>query len=119
MDRRRFLTTSVLGTGAYALARELRLLPAERADAASPPIAPFTADLVVPATATPASTGGGIDAYAIDLRQANVEILPGMQTQIYGYDGTFPGPTIRAEVGRPVHVAFTNDLPVPAAIHLH
>ena len=119
MDRRRFLVSGVVGAGAYALARELRLTSVEAVNAASPAISPFSEPLVVPADKTPTSTAGGVDAYDIELRQANVEILPGLQTSVYGYDGLFPGPTIRAEVGRPVHVTFANSLPVPAAIHLH
>ncbi|MEA3055387.1 MAG: hypothetical protein QOD30_819, partial [Actinomycetota bacterium] len=90
-----------------------------RADAASPAVTPFAASLTVPPTAVPTSTTGGVDVYEIGLRTASVQILPGLQTKVYGYDGRYPGPTIRAEVGRPVHVTFVNDLPVPAAIHLH
>ena len=41
----------------------------------------------------PAGSTGGIDHYEIVQREAEVEILPGLRTQIMGYDGTFPGPT--------------------------
>lgn len=52
-------------------------------------------------------------------READVEILPGRTTPIWGYDGVFPGPTIEARRGSPLRVTVRNELPLPTSTHLH
>lgn len=80
---------------------------------------PFAVPLPVPAVARPAESTGDVDRYEIVQREADAEVLPGTTTRVWGYDGTFPGPTIRARRGRPVEVRFRNELAVPTAVHLH
>ena len=53
------------------------------------------------------------------LQQAEAEILPGYQTKIFGYNGTFPGPYLDVRAGTPMVVHQTNQLPVPIVTHLH
>jgi FtsP/CotA-like multicopper oxidase with cupredoxin domain len=48
-----------------------------------------------------------------------VEILPGVQTEVWGYDGLLPGPRIRAHVGDRVKIHFQNQLPAPTSVHWH
>lgn len=79
----------------------------------------FRVPLPVPAVAAPVATDDGRDLYEIRQRLAQVEILPGKRTEIWGYDGTFPGPTIEARRGRPVVVRHINELPLPTVVHLH
>ena len=62
---------------------------------------------------------GGDTTYEIVQRLAPVEILPGLTTQVMGYDGLFPGPTITARRGERVVVRHRNELPVPTVVHLH
>jgi FtsP/CotA-like multicopper oxidase with cupredoxin domain len=57
--------------------------------------------------------------YEFRMRQALHEIIPGVKTPVYGYDGLFPGQTIRSRVGQPLVVRFWNDLPVETSIHMH
>lgn len=47
------------------------------------------------------------------------EIIPGYMTTIWGYNGTFPGPTIVSTSGRKTVVNHTNTLSVPTVVHLH
>ena len=47
------------------------------------------------------------------------EILPGLKTEIWGYDGIFPGPTIESRRGRRAIVRHRNELDVPTVVHLH
>ena len=47
------------------------------------------------------------------------EVLPGFETPIYGYEGIYPGPTIRARTGREVVVRQRNALPFDSNVHLH
>jgi FtsP/CotA-like multicopper oxidase with cupredoxin domain len=49
----------------------------------------------------------------------SLEILEGLLTDVYAYNGTVPGPEIRVARGDRVIVHFTNDLPEPTTIHWH
>lgn len=132
LSRRRFLTIGAVGVGACigppATSSAARVaarycdLGSGRALAlatsAGPAITPYERPLVIPPVAVP-STEGAVDRYELDIRSADVSILPGTPTTIWGYDGLFPGPTIAARSGRPVSVEFTNSLPAPVAVHLH
>ncbi|MGW2375995.1 multicopper oxidase family protein, partial [Kitasatospora sp. NPDC001683] len=69
---------------------------------------PFKVPLPVPATARPVATDGGRDVYEVTQREAEVEILPGLKTTIWGYDGGFPGSTFVGRRGRPVSVRVRN-----------
>ncbi|MBM7786917.1 multicopper oxidase family protein [Tenggerimyces flavus] len=80
---------------------------------------PFTVPLPIPPVKKPIRTDGATDYYEIVQREATAEILPGLKTKIFGYDGVFPGPTIEARSGRKISVRHRNDLPVPTAVHLH
>jgi len=58
----------------------------------------------------------------VHIRQAAVQLAPGQPTQMWTYNGTFPGPTIRRPAGSPTWVTFTNDLPAaagPMTVHFH
>ncbi len=81
--------------------------------------APFRVPLPLPPVARPVSTGGGRDVYEVVQREAQVEILPGLRTTVWGFDGLFPGPTFVGRAGRPVSVRVRNLLPVPTSTHLH
>ncbi|MFI2361938.1 multicopper oxidase family protein [Promicromonospora sp. NPDC019610] len=80
---------------------------------------PFRVPLPVPAVLTPVSSADGTDSYEITQREVTAEILPGVPTPLWTYDGTFPGPTIEARRGRPITVTHHNHLPVPTVVHLH
>jgi len=59
------------------------------------------------------------DYYEISQEVALAEILEGPKTEIWGYNGMFPGPTIESRRGRRSVVTHTNNLPVPTVVHLH
>ena len=81
---------------------------------------PFTVALPIPTPLTPTSQGtANGDVYDMTLKEAEVQILPGYSTRIWGYNGTFPGPYIQARSGRQVVVNQHNQLPVPIVTHLH
>ncbi len=80
---------------------------------------PYTVPLPIPPVARPVRTDAAADYYAITQREAAVEILPGLRTPILGYDGIFPGPTIRSRAGRRTVVTHRNELAVPTVVHLH
>jgi spore coat protein A len=53
------------------------------------------------------------------VRLERAEILPGVQTEIWSYGGTFPGPSIEARAGRAVSLTIRNSLDRPIVHHLH
>ncbi len=62
---------------------------------------------------------GPTDYYEITPKEGEAEILPGLTTTLWGYDGIFPGPTIESRSGRKIVVRYRNELPVPVTTHLH
>jgi len=47
------------------------------------------------------------------------ETEPGVVLEAYAYNGTVPGPQLRAELGDKVRIILHNELPVPTTIHSH
>jgi FtsP/CotA-like multicopper oxidase with cupredoxin domain/plastocyanin len=47
------------------------------------------------------------------------EIMPGVVTRAWGYNGQTPGPELRVREGDTVRVTLRNRLPVPTTIHWH
>lgn len=114
VSRREFLKMGAIGGAALAL-------PPDRALALLGPAAvePFAVPLSVPPILKPVKTENGRDIYRITMRKGVARILPGKRTPIWGFNGRFPGPTIRAKRGREVVVRQINDLRVNTTIHLH
>ncbi|HEY8522116.1 MAG TPA: multicopper oxidase family protein [Gammaproteobacteria bacterium] len=55
----------------------------------------------------------------LEARIEEIEILPGTKTPAWTYNGTVPGPLLRAQVGDTLIVHFRNSLPEPTTIHWH
>lgn len=80
---------------------------------------PFTMPLTVPPVLRPVRSDASADYYEIVQREGTVEMLPGVRTTVWGYNGIFPGPTIESRSGRRTVVRHLNELPVPVVVHLH
>ncbi|MDQ3714743.1 MAG: multicopper oxidase domain-containing protein [Actinomycetota bacterium] len=80
---------------------------------------PFEVRLPIPTVKQPTGSVHSADLYEIVQREADLEIVPGFQTPVFGYDGSFPGPTIVSRRGKAAMVTHTNRLPVPTVVHLH
>jgi len=115
LSRRGFLALAggVAATGLVGCGMEQGT--GELVRSAAPLPAPFRVPLPIPPVRRP-GPGGLVE---ITQRVAEVEILPGLRTPIFGYDGIFPGPTIETRQGQPVLVRHRNELPVPTVVHLH
>lgn len=77
-----------------------------------PGLVPFVDALPIPPVAQPSSgVPGGAAHYDIAvtrfLQQLHRDLPP---TTVYGYAGSYPGPTIEARAGQPVTVTWINDL---------
>jgi spore coat protein A, manganese oxidase len=78
----------------------------------SPVGPPYTQEMPIPPALSPTqSQDGTADTYQIREQRSETEIVPGLKTPIWGYNGITPGPTILAEKGREVRVTYTNNLP--------
>jgi FtsP/CotA-like multicopper oxidase with cupredoxin domain len=87
---------------------------------------PYAADFTQPPVLKPHSVGidpddgARIENYSVTQRAATARILPRLDTPILGYDGIFPGPTIRVERGTKTTLTVRNQLPAthPAFGHV-
>jgi spore coat protein A, manganese oxidase len=89
-----------------------------RAEAAAA-FAPYQAELRIPPTLVPVGRTSTEDRYELTIREGRAEIIPGTLTPVYGYDGIYPGPTIRARKGRTTVVRTVNGVPFNQNVHLH
>lgn len=131
ITRREMLKLSLFGSAAL-------LLPLERAARTQLSIKdrmpesrlpkPFSTPFAVPPVARPTRRTATTDYYEITMRAATADILPGLRTTIFGYDGITPGPTILANQGRETVVTQINSLPArhpnlgyecTTSVHLH
>jgi len=80
---------------------------------------PFQVPLSVPPVLKRGGRGRNADYYRVVMRKAEAEIIPGLSTRIWGYNGLFPGPTIQARSGRASVVRFSNKLPEGMVVHNH
>jgi FtsP/CotA-like multicopper oxidase with cupredoxin domain len=55
----------------------------------------------------------------LEARIAPVEIVPGVRSDVWTYNGGLPGPLIRARRGDRLIVHFSNNLPDPTTVHWH
>ncbi|WP_225102093.1 multicopper oxidase family protein [Streptomyces sp. CoH27] len=122
MQRRTVLKAGAALTGALGGAG--LLVPAVAGSAHATDLDPttipqFEQAMPVPEVLQPVCDLGTTSYYDISVEEADAEILPGRTTRVYTFNGSFPGPVIKAVSGRRVVVRQTNRLSVPTSIHLH
>ena len=111
------LLCALPGTGSLG-GRRVVTSAALRAQARSP-FQPFRRDLPRIPELMPVRRTRTQDIYDVTIQEGMAEILPGFETPIYGYDGVYPGPTIRARTGRETVVRQRNTLMFESNVHLH
>ncbi|TWD79329.1 FtsP/CotA-like multicopper oxidase with cupredoxin domain [Kribbella amoyensis] len=119
LSRRGFLGV----TGAAALAGcGLDPSPGQTAEllrSATPLPEAFKVPLPIPPTKRPIRSDAKADHFRVVQRKASLEILPGLKTEVLGYDGLLPGPTFDTRSGRTTIIEQVNELDVPTVVHLH
>lgn len=80
---------------------------------------PFSVPMPIPPVLRPAYSSSDIDVYLLQTRTGVEQITPGFATQVSGYNGTYIGPTIKAQKGKPVLFRHTNLVDREVATHLH
>jgi spore coat protein A, manganese oxidase len=113
-----FALLCTLGAPSTLTGKKVVTSAGRRVKAASP-FQPFQVDLPIMPELSPVVSETGVDVYDVDIREGLAEILPGFQTPIYGYEGIYPGPTIRARKGRAAIVRQRNRLSFDSNVHLH
>ncbi len=118
LNRRDALKLGVLSGAAVVLPVEravrARMALANRLPASllpAPFTVPYAAPPVIDLTNPAVPMVGGSPYQRIEMTQFNTEIIPGLQTPVWGYNGSVPGPTIYARRGVPVVVRQVNNLP--------
>jgi FtsP/CotA-like multicopper oxidase with cupredoxin domain len=91
-------------------------------------VAPFTPTCTLPDVVEPCLNGHDPDPecapgvtryFEVEMKEQDVELIPGLTTRIWGYDGFFPGPTFSVNKGERLVVRQTNNLPEFTSVHLH
>ncbi|MFC7876557.1 multicopper oxidase family protein [Isoptericola sp. NPDC057391] len=78
----------------------------------------FSRELPVPPLAE-STLVDGVRTFRLAAQEGTTELLPGVETPTWGFDGPYLGPTLRAERGEKVAVEVTNDLDVTTSVHWH
>ena len=114
LTRRDLIKMGVLVSGAVALPLE-RTVSAlttgtnQIAESALPK--PFTIPFAVPPTLRPVRRTATTDFFKIAMRPFEADVIPGYKTVMWGYNSSYPGPTINADVGRRTVIRHLNQLP--------
>jgi manganese oxidase len=62
---------------------------------------------------------GGVKVFQLVAEPVRQEIFPGKVLNLWGYNGSAPGPTIQARQGERVRIIVDNHLPEPTSMHWH
>jgi hypothetical protein len=62
---------------------------------------------------------GGAKEFHLHCMAVKQEFLPGIHMNVWGFNGSMPGPTIEATQGDRVRIVVHNDLPEPTSMHWH
>jgi hypothetical protein len=116
MNPRRSFLRSVLGFGAGAAAlTQVARAQREEAPVASSPIPVITPDI----TDLPFTMDNGVKAFNLVAEPVKQTVIPGRTFDLWGFNGSAPGPTIQANEGDVVRIIFENHLPEPTGVHWH
>jgi spore coat protein A, manganese oxidase len=118
INRRQFITRTSAALAGFA-APALVQAAQPKAQAQLAPFPQFRVPLSIPKVLSPARSDPTTDYYELSQDEVWTEIIPGLRTRIWGYNGTFPGPTIKARRGRRSVVTHINRLGVSSVVHLH
>lgn len=126
MSNRRSFLQSALGLGAGLLASSraeaapntsARQLKADRAERPGPG---FSVPVITPDVGDlPYTMDGGVKVFRLMAQVVKQRIAPGKVIDVWGFNGSAPGPTIQVTEGDRVRVVFRNELPEPSSIHWH
>jgi FtsP/CotA-like multicopper oxidase with cupredoxin domain len=77
------------------------------------------ADTPAPAHANSARPAAPVVDIELTAAVARLELVPGVATEVWAYNGQVPGPVLEFREGDRVRVRFRNDLPETTTVHWH
>jgi blue copper oxidase len=89
------------------------------AGSTAPSAAAFQRELPIPALLRGDPDADGKLSYALRTNAGSSELIAGLETPTWGYNGSVLGPTLVVPRGRPVHMALTNGLDQSTTVHWH
>ncbi|WP_277207254.1 multicopper oxidase family protein [Isoptericola croceus] len=113
--RRRAVVRGAAGVVVAALAAGCGAIPGSVTSVAD---VAFDRELAVPPLAQ-SEVVDGVRTFTLEARTGTSELLPGVSTTTWGFDGAYLGPTLRAERGERVAVEVTNGLHEATSVHWH
>src|SRR5580700_1576454 len=127
MTPRRGFFRGVLGLAAGSaalsrMARGQRLIATQLATqlATQPPNSGATVPVVTPdVDDLPFTMDGSVKVFHLTAEPVKQTVVPGRTFDLWGFNGSAPGPTIQATEGDRIRIVFDNHLPEPTGIHWH
>src|ERR1700710_1865822 len=101
MNRRRNFLRNVFGLGAAAAASKLGFAQQANAGERTQVVSPDIADL-------PFTLDNGVKVFNLIAEPVKQVIIPGRTFDLWGFNGSAPGPTIQANEGDRVRILFDN-----------
>ncbi len=89
-----------------------RQIAAGQGNDTTPVVSPDIPDL-------PFTMDGQVKVFHLVAEPVKQEVVPGRTFDLWGFNGSAPGPSIQANQGDRVRIVFDNHLPEPTAIHWH
>jgi spore coat protein A, manganese oxidase len=108
-----------LGAPAFARAQVNPWLRSENDSYGQARAATYTRPLPVPKVLRPLASAADIDRFELEITRGSAQPVPGKPTEIWGYGGVWPGPTLEVTRGRAAQVRVHNRLSEPMSIHNH
>jgi hypothetical protein len=114
MKARRSFFKNVLGLSAGAFAAS-RVARSQQTSSSGPPVPVVTPDIAD----LPFKMDGGVKEFHLIAEPVKQTVIPGRTFDLWGFNGSAPGPTIQANEGDRLRIIFENHLPEPTGIHWH
>jgi len=109
IGRRQLLATGAAGTALGVTGLYTSLTSTVSAQSSSPSLDKWAQSLPVPSVRAPDGTRDGADFYDVKLEEFEQQLHPDLPaTTVWGFDGSYPGPTFDVQVGEPIKVRFDN-----------
>jgi manganese oxidase len=115
MNRRRSFVKGILGLGAGSAALSQIAKPAEQPSPLGTPVPVMTPDI----GDLPFTVDNGVKVFRLVAEPVKQTIVPGRIFDLWGFNGSAPGPTIQANEGDRIRIVFENHLPEHTGIHWH
>src|SRR4029453_5381317 len=97
INRRQFLAKGSVTLGGLAVSSRFQSAAPTMPHSHIPSgVGEFRVPLPIQKVLCPVLSDSSADYYELTQEEAWIEIIPGLHTQVWGYNGTFPGPTIKA-----------------------